>query len=147
MAVVVVNCPTTMMSLSEAALAKVNGIQHRIDRIIGPSKKYPTGKNGGKNILDALNVWTLCGKQIDAYPETTQGIEPCGNCAKSRKTPPPTVLVRVMPPVRITGDGWRWASAYWARYVDQGFVHDLIQHRLDVSPTPRAETVPAMRPS
>lgn len=147
MVVVVVNAPVKMMSLSEAAQVKVAGVEHRIERIVGLSEDRPTGKNGGKNLTDAFNVWTYCGKQIDAYPETWQGRAHCALCVNSKKPPSALILYRIMPPVPEAGSGSRWSSAYWAHHDDEGWVASLNRDRLAGDPVPRAETDRQMRPA
>jgi hypothetical protein len=146
MAVVVVNCPVKMMSLSAAAVAKVSGIEHQIERLLGLSVDHPTNKNGGRNLTDGFNVWTMCGQQIDAYPETEQGVVDCQLCAHSRKPPSALILYRIMPPAPVgPGLGWRWSNSYWSHHHDNSWVAHLTPLSSGEDPTPRAETAPAMR--
>lgn len=111
MAVIVLNYPVTMVSLSQTAQTKHFGIQHRVERLIGLSQIHPTGINRDQD-HNAFHVTTLCGKDIDAYPETFQSLTVCKACKVSKKDPEPTVLIRVMSAVCSRGR----EEAYWERY-------------------------------
>jgi len=109
MAVVVLNYPVTMRSLSETALKNTQAKQHRIEKIIGLSAERPVY---GQPVLGAYNVWTVCGSQVDAYPEGSQPSRPCASCARSTKKDVPDIfLIRLMPPVGDPDSGWH--QAYW----------------------------------
>lgn len=128
MAVIVVNCPVRMMSLSKTALTMVKGTQHDIAEVIRPSTPNPHEKNYDANTEDGFYVITRCGNRLDAYPETKQGLKRCTLCDKSKKETEPLMLIRLIPPV---SDQDRWSSCYWDRYTEDGFTAYLMQRDSD----------------
>lgn len=112
-AVVVLNYPVRVRSLSKAALGKSEALVHHVRIVLGPCpQKWDKTEHVG-----AVAVLTRCGREIDAYPETGQTTErPCEQCSRVKQEWPQAVLVRLLPAIAeaVTTDDW--SQQYWAAH-------------------------------
>ena len=100
-----------MLSLSATALDRGEGIWHYVKHVEGPAMfRTPGTQNSWEADPDAVEVETVCGKGISAYPETQQThLRPCVRCTTSRAEP--ACWSRIIPPVNDCEK--RWVQYYW----------------------------------